>query len=155
MQIASDRSDLPDSAEVRRWVEAVFTHLGHGGERAAELSVRVVDEDEGRQLNSDYRGKDSATNVLSFPAGEDFVVPDSAPRPLGDLVLCAPVVAREAVAQGKEPASHWAHLLVHGTLHLLGYDHQQDAAATEMEALEIAILADHGLPNPYIGKECR
>lgn len=138
---------------MRRWIATVFAHVTPPNADHSEVSVRVVDEDEGRRLNSQYRGKDKATNVLSFPTGDDLVLPENEPRPLGDLVLCAPVVAREALDQGKELASHWAHLLVHGTLHLLGYDHQQASDAAEMEALEISILAEQGVPNPYIGRE--
>lgn len=111
--------------------------------------MRIVGEDEGRELNRRFRGRDAPTNVLSFPAGDDLPVPAGRVRPLGDLVLCAPVVIREAREQGKPLEAHWAHLLVHGTLHLLGYDHDDEPAASDMERLEVTILADGGLPNPY------
>ncbi|HKK22196.1 MAG TPA: rRNA maturation RNase YbeY, partial [Pseudohaliea sp.] len=130
--------------DFERWVAAALG--GDGG--AAELTVRVVDEAEGRELNRRYRGKDYATNVLSFPAD----LPPGVDLPLlGDLVLCAPVVAREAAGQGKLEAHHWAHLTVHGVLHLLGEDHQGDAEAERMEAAERRILAGLGMPDPYAG----
>jgi len=124
------------------WIRAAL----EGRAENAEISVRLVDEDEGRALNFRYRGKDHATNVLSFPAGDTGMV---TPRPLGDLVICAPVVAREAEQQGKPADAHWAHLCVHGVLHLLGYDHQQAPATLEMETLEVAILARLGYQDPY------
>ena len=103
------------------------------GARPTELAIRLVDADEGRALNRDYRGKDYATNVLSFPAE----LPPGVALPLiGDLAICAPVVLREAGEQGKPPADHWAHMTVHGVLHLLGYDHIADDEATRMEALD-------------------
>lgn len=115
--------------------------------------MRIVDEAESRALNHRFRDRDAPTNVLSFPAGDDLVLPEGEARPLGDIVLCAPVVEREAALQGKPAGAHWAHLLVHGALHLLGYDHGNDADAAEMEALEIAVLAAGGLPDPYAGRE--
>jgi probable rRNA maturation factor len=112
----------------------------------AELSLRLVGAREGRALNRRYRGRDYATNVLSFPAE----LPAGVHLPLlGDLVLCAPVLAREARAQGKPLAAHFAHLSIHGTLHLLGYDHLKRSDATHMEALEIAALATLGITDPY------
>jgi len=133
---------VPSAADFRRWAAAALGEA-HGG---AELTVRVVGESEARALNRDYRGKDYATNVLSFPVE----LPPGVTLPLvGDLVLCAPVVAREAAGQGKPPAAHWAHLTIHGVLHLLGYDHMTEAQAGEMEALEREILAGLGYPDPY------
>ena len=125
--------------KVQRWLRAAL-----GDEvQAAELTVRIVGEAEGRALNRDYRGKDYATNVLTFDYG-------GAPQVAADLVLCAPVVAREAAEQGKPLAAHYAHLLVHGALHAQGWDHDTtDADAEAMEARESAILSGLGLPDPY------
>lgn len=114
-----------------------------------ELSVRLVDKEEMRALNRDYRNKDKPTNVLSFPAGAMRGLPAEAGRVLGDIVICAPLVGDEAARQGKALGDHWAHMLVHGTLHLLGYDHDSDTEAVEMEALETQILTSNGLKDPY------
>jgi probable rRNA maturation factor len=114
--------------------------------RDMETTVRIVNENEGRQLNADYRHKDYATNVLSF-------VYETTPSVHGDLVLCAPVVTREAAEQGKDIIAHYAHLIVHGVLHLHGYDHLDDETATVMEALEIGIMAKLGYANPYSTSE--
>lgn len=116
--------------------------------------MRIVDADEGRELNRRFRDRDYATNVLSFPddAPAELLGADE-PRPLGDLVLCAPVVAEEAAGQGKSPAAHWAHLIVHGTLHLLGHDHEAPEEAAAMERLETEILVAGGLPDPWAGDE--
>lgn len=137
------RKGLPAAASVRRWVEAALA----GHRRAVELSVRYVDSDEGRALNRDYRGKDYATNVLSFPVE----LPPGVRSPLlGDLVICAPVVALEALGQDKPLAHHHAHLAVHGVLHLLGMDHERSEAEAEaMETRERTILARLGIPDPY------
>ncbi len=136
------RRGLPAPASFRRWAGAALM----GRKREAELGLRVVDADEGQALNRDYRGKDYATNVLSFPAE----LPPGLKLPLlGDLVLCAPVVAREAAEQGKPLAAHYAHLTVHGVLHLLGYDHMAEAEAERMEAEERRILAGLGIADPY------
>lgn len=137
------RKGLPAAASVRRWVDAALA----GHRRAVELSVRYVDSEEGRALNRDYRGKDYATNVLSFPVE----LPPGVRSPLlGDLVICAPVVALEALGQDKRLAHHHAHLVVHGVLHLLGMDHERsDAEADAMEARERTILGRLGIPDPY------
>jgi probable rRNA maturation factor len=154
VQLASDADDLPSDGELRAWIDLALAEAGAGagaGDRP-EITVRIVDEDEGRSLNRRYRNRDKAIIVLSFPAAEAAAftaLGDDEPRPLGDLVLCAPVVAREAAQQHKVPAAHWGHLLVHGTLHLLGYDHQSPPEAREMEALETRILARRGIDNPY------
>lgn len=141
---AVPRAGIPSAASFRLWVEAALR--GAKRRRAAELSIRLVGIDEGRALNRDYRGKDYATNVLSFEAG----LPPELKLPLiGDMVICAPVVAREAAEQGKRARDHWAHLTVHGTLHLLGYDHLVEAEAEAMEALETRILALLGIADPY------
>ena len=141
---AVPRAGIPSPASFRRWVEAALR--GARRRKATELSIRIVDADEGRALNRDYRGKDYATNVLSFEAG----LPPGLKLPLiGDMAICAPVVAREAAEQGKRPRDHWAHLTVHGTLHLLGHDHIVEAEAVAMEALETRILAGLGIADPY------
>ncbi|RME33010.1 MAG: rRNA maturation RNase YbeY [Gammaproteobacteria bacterium] len=142
VQRAVAAADLPADADFRRWAEAAL----RGRRERAVICLRIVDEEEGRQLNRQWRGRDHATNVLSFPAGE---VGEAAPDLLGDLVICAPVVAREAREQGKSPEAHWAHLTVHGCLHLLGFDHQEPEEAEQMETLEREILARLGYPDPY------
>jgi len=142
---AASRKGVPTSASFRLWVEAALR--GAKRRKATELSIRIVDTKEGRMLNRDYRGKDYATNVLSFPVE----LPPGVKLPLiGDLVICAPVVAREAKEQGKPARNHWAHMTVHGVLHLLGYDHIDDDEAEAMEALETRILAGLGIDDPYI-----
>jgi probable rRNA maturation factor len=141
---AVPRAGLRAPASFRRWVDAALR--GAKRRKGAELAIRIVDADEGRALNRDYRGKDYATNVLSFPAE----LPPGMNLPLiGDLAICAPVVLREAAEQGKSPRDHWAHLTIHGVLHLLGYDHIVDAEAEAMEALETRILAGLGIADPY------
>lgn len=133
---------VPGERAIERWARAALAAV----EGRAELTVRVVDEPEGATLNARYRGRDGATNVLSFP----FESPPGLDLPLlGDVVICAPVVAREAHAQGKPPEAHWAHMVVHGALHLSGHDHQRDDEAARMEALERDILAWLGFPDPY------
>ncbi len=136
---------LPGRDDFRRWAKAAL----QAG--AAEVTLRVVDAEEGQTLNRDYRGKDYATNVLTFTFDEDMPPIPELPL-LGDIVLCAPVVAREAAEQGKPLAAHYAHLVVHGMLHLQGYDHLDDEEADEMEALETRILAGLGYPDPYAGE---
>ena len=136
------RRGLPASVSFRRWVTAALA----GRIRRADLALRVVDVDEGLALNRHYRGKDYATNVLSFPAE----LPPGVELPiLGDIVLCAPVVAREATEQGKRLTHHYAHLTVHGVLHLLGFDHEETREAEAMEQLEREILAGLGIDDPY------
>ena len=142
---AAPRKGVPAPASFRRWVEAALK--GARRRKASEVAIRIVDADEGQALNLLYRGRDYATNVLSFPAD----LPPGVDLPLiGDLVICAPVVAREAAEHGKKPADHWAHLTVHGTLHLLGYDHIDEAEAEAMEALETRVLAGLGIADPYL-----
>jgi probable rRNA maturation factor len=144
LSYATSRRGVPSATAFRTWVVAA---LGGARWRApAELAVRIVDADEGRQFNRSYRGKDYATNVLSFPAE----LPHGVKLPLlGDLVICAPVVAREAAEQGKSTRDHYAHLTIHGVLHLLGYDHENRQDAQKMEALEQRILAGLDIANPY------
>jgi len=136
---------LPGDNDLVHWARA-----GWQQDQDSEVTLRLVDEDESRQLNHQYRGKDKPTNVLSFP----FEAPAGITVPLaGDLVICAPVVAREAIEQNKTPEAHWAHMVIHGMLHLQGYDHIEDADAEVMEALEIRLLADLGYNNPYETEE--
>ncbi|CAN5289758.1 rRNA maturation RNase YbeY [soil metagenome] len=146
LQVACAIDELPERAQFERWVAAAV-----GGRKAqAEITVRIVDEDESRTLNRTWRCRDRPANVLSFAAGSPADLPPPLrERALGDLVLCAPLVAGEATAQGKDTTAHWAHLVVHGTLHLLGYDHADDAQAMAMERLETEILARLGYPDPY------
>ena len=147
VQRASKDGSIPDNAFVTAWVRRAIEAACDGGDR--EVSVRIVDSAEIRTLNREYRGKDSSTNVLSFPAGDVAGLPKEQPEPLGDIVVCASVVRDESAAQGKSALDHWAHMLVHGALHLLGYDHQSDNEAEAMEALEAAILAAQGIDDPY------
>lgn len=135
---------LPSRAQLERWLTAAADHFEFS--RPPELTVRLVNDGEMRRLNRDYRHKDYATNVLSFPADADLPTESQL---LGDLVIAADVVQREAAEQGKEPFAHWAHLCIHGFLHLLGYDHQHEEEAAEMEGLEIEILAQLAIANPY------
>jgi probable rRNA maturation factor len=138
------RKGLPATVSFRQWVAAALQ--GARRRKPAELSIRIVDIDEGRALNRDYRGKDYATNVLSFPAE----LPPGIDLPLiGDLAICAPVVLHEAAEQSKLARDHWAHLTIHGVLHLLGHDHIEDAEAERMEKLETRILAGLGIADPY------
>ena len=142
----SDDGSIPPDDFISDWVAHAVTATGQDD---AEVAVRIVDPGEMRELNRDYRGRDSATNVLSFPAGLVAGLPAGEPVPLGDIVICAAVVRDEAGTQGKSTPDHWAHMLVHGALHLLGFDHQADADAAEMEALEIRLLAARGIADPY------
>ena len=144
VQYAGNKDGLPLRAQIRAWVRAA---LDVDGARGGQITVRLVDSEEGLALNRDYRGKDYATNVLSFPYEVDPVV-------CGDLVLCAPVVAREAAEQGKSLDAHYAHLIVHGLLHLQGYDHELgEAQARQMEDHERTILASLGFTDPYLDEK--
>ncbi|MGQ0618956.1 MAG: rRNA maturation RNase YbeY [Panacagrimonas sp.] len=130
---------VPSASTLRGWALATL------GANAGDLTIRVVDEAESHELNQRYRGKDKSTNVLSFPYDGDML---DMPM-LGDLVICAPVVNREAEEQHKDPRAHWAHMVVHGCLHLLGYDHMADQDAEKMESREREILAGFGFADPY------
>jgi probable rRNA maturation factor len=135
---------IPAANSFRQWTRAALQ--GAGRRKPVELSIRVVGTEEGHTLNRQYRGKDYATNVLSFPTE----LPPGVVLPLlGDLAICAPVVLREAAEQGKLPRDHWAHLTVHGVLHLLGHDHIIEVEAEAMESLETRILARLGISDPY------
>ncbi len=145
---AAPRAGLPAAVSFRRWVAAALASRI----LEADLAIRIVGAKEGRALNRHYRGSDYATNVLSFPAdiAEGVKLPKGVKLPLlGDIVLCAPVVAREAKEQGKPLSAHYAHLTVHGVLHLLGWDHQDAREADCMEALEREVLAGLGVDDPY------
>jgi probable rRNA maturation factor len=160
LQEASEHQHCPSISQLTTWVDTALKHLIEKqqiddgqpstvkkAQQNYELTIRLVDEEESRALNSQYRGKDKPTNVLSFP----FEAPAQIELDLlGDLVICAPVVGKEAKEQEKPELSHWAHMVVHGTLHLLGYDHTEDQEADEMEAIEVSILSKLGFPDPYL-----
>lgn len=144
VQYACNASEVPLRASIRRWVRAA---IDVDGGRGGKIVVRFVDPEEGQTLNRDYRGKDYATNVLSFPYEVEPVV-------CGDLVVCAEVALREAAEQGRTADAHYAHLIVHGILHLLGYDHEDsEEDAEDMEERERRILAGLGYPDPYADEE--
>jgi len=152
VQNVSSIDGVPQSELIGDWIREILSLARPGQQSALEMAVRIVDEDESRDLNNRFRNVDKATNVLAFP-GDDVelaAVRDRAePVALGDVVICAPVVLHEAAEQSKDPGDHWLHLLLHGTLHLLGYDHENAQDAAEMEALEARILAARGIGDPY------
>lgn len=147
VQYALPPQGLPGEAEIIRWARAALA------ERRGTITVRLVDEQEGAALNLSYRHKSGATNVLSFPFEPPEGVAPSVQDYLGDIVICAPVVAREAQEQHKSSEAHWAHIVVHGCLHLAGYDHQHEAEARTMEALETRIMNKLSYPDPYLEHE--
>lgn len=141
LQLTGEWAQLPAAEDFEAWVKSTLEPGSN-----VELTVRVVGREESRELNKTFRGKDSATNVLSFPAE----LPEGIDLPLlGDIVICAPLVAEEAAEQGKAVSDHWAHLTIHGVLHLMGYDHLDDDEAEAMESLEISLLESLGINNPY------
>lgn len=143
------RAGLPSAASFRKWVAAALA--GRVRQAEAEVAIRLVDEAEGRSFNRQYRGKDYPTNVLSFPAEHPEGLPKGMKLPLlGDLVVCAPVVEREAREQKKPLRDHYAHLTVHGVLHLLGWDHEDERDAQAMEQLEREVLETLGVADPYV-----
>ncbi|MBJ7550618.1 rRNA maturation RNase YbeY [Marinomonas ostreistagni] len=146
LQVATaSESGLPSEADFQLWAAAALPNDGE-----FEVTIRLVDEAESHELNHEYRGKDKPTNVLSFP----FEVPEGIELPLlGDLVICRQVVEQEATEQQKPLSDHWAHMVIHGILHLRGYDHIKDDEAEEMEALETEILATLSIPDPYLVNE--
>ncbi|GKW07262.1 rRNA maturation RNase YbeY [Pectobacterium carotovorum] len=147
LQIASEQAQgLPEEKDFQRWLEGVLPQF----QEVSEVTIRIVDEAESRDLNYTYRGKDKPTNVLSFP----FEAPPEVELPLlGDLIICRQVVEREAAEQEKTVEEHWAHMVVHGSLHLLGYNHIEDSEAEEMEALETEIMQGMGYADPYLAEK--
>jgi probable rRNA maturation factor len=151
IQRAVDGDDLPSDEDLRQWARMAFEAVRRNDQaQETTMTIRLVGEPEITQLNRDFRYKDKPTNVLSFP----FEAPPGMPEgqmvlELGDVIICAPVVASEAQAQGKSLEGHWAHMVTHGTLHLLGYDHISEPDAQEMETLETQILAKLHYPDPY------
>lgn len=147
LQIATENIEgLPTEEQIVQWATAAV----QPEEDEVEMTVRIVDEAESHKLNLTYRGKDRPTNVLSFP----FECPDEVELPLlGDLVICRQVVEREAAEQEKPLMAHWAHMVVHGSLHLLGYDHIEDDEAEEMESLETQIMQGLGFDDPYLAEK--
>jgi len=146
VQLVLHALGMPSTRQFAHWARAAWESAASD----AEVVLRVTDDAESRQLNRRYRGQDRSTNVLSFPCD---AVPSVRPKPLGDLVICAPVVDREAREQGKATEAHWAHMVVHGMLHLQGYDHETDPQARIMERLETDILTGLGYPPPYLDEE--
>ena len=149
VQFACDVAGVPGEDEIRSWIQLAARNAKPLREGDCEVTVRVVDGAEIRALNRLYRQQDNVTNVLSFAAGEIDGLPRQEQRMLGDVVICAPIVNKEAAEQRKSVADHWGHILVHGALHLLGYDHVTDDEAAGMEALETRILAERGVADPY------
>ncbi|MFA0415301.1 rRNA maturation RNase YbeY [Vibrio renipiscarius] len=147
LQLAVDNEQgLPSFEDLHLWSSKAISLF----QKDAEITVRIVDEQESHQLNLTYRGKDKPTNVLSFP----FEVPAGMEMNLlGDLIICRQVVEQEAIEQGKQTSAHWAHMVVHGSLHLLGYDHIEDDEAEEMESLETEIMQSMGFEDPYIAEK--
>lgn len=143
VQNVSNQPGVPEAALIETWAGAAY---GKVAEEKAELTVRIVDEDDGRQLNEQYRNQDNATNVLSFPFEDP---PNVKTHILGDIVACAPVISREAQEQGKMLHAHWAHLIVHGVLHLCGYHHEVNSDAQIMQRLETEIVKHLGFSDPY------
>jgi probable rRNA maturation factor len=149
VQYACEDAGVPDEPEILSWVEFAVSQAGPLPDGVSDVAVRIVGEAEILTLNQLYRNKDAATNVLAFPAGAVQGLPPGEARSLGDIVICASVVRDEALRQAKPLADHWAHIVVHGVLHLLGFDHAGDQDAAEMESLEVAILQARGVANPY------
>ena len=145
LQLASSSNDIPSKSDFTVWASAALQT-----DAVKEITIRIVDQEESQSLNCEYRSKDKPTNVLSFP----FEAPEFIDiNLLGDLVICAPIVEQEAREHSKTLASHWAHMVIHGILHLQGYDHIEDAEAEEMEGIEIDIMQTLGFNNPYLAKE--
>lgn len=149
VQIACTPTELPSEAQFQLWIDTALAEVSSKPNQDFELTIRLVNNKESQQLNNQYRGKDKPTNVLSFP----FEVPDGIElNLLGDLIICIEVMKQEAQQQNKALFDHWAHLVIHGCLHLLGFDHISDSEALEMESLEITILQKLGIDDPYVEK---
>ncbi len=152
VQFATSRRGIPHPRRLHSWAESAYaiarTRASLPPTSRRSVAVRIVGAAEGRRLNRSWRGKNKPTNVLSFPAGEMPAGPDGS-APLGDIVICAPVIRREAREQGKVAEAHWAHMVVHGVLHLAGYDHEVERDARVMERMETWLLASLGFPDPY------
>lgn len=147
IQRATTSANTPGDEQFRRWINAVPGNKAH----IFELTIRIVDEPEAQRFNREYRGRDYATNVLSFPAELPEGLPEEVRQnQLGDILICAPVVVNEALERQRPENDHWAHLTIHGILHLLGYDHEESAAASAMESLETKILRNLGISDPYL-----
>jgi probable rRNA maturation factor len=151
VQFATDEEFSLSSDDIISWVQRSLESSNHG--RDSEVSVRVVGAAEMQAINSEFRGQDKPTNVLSFSAGAIQGLPVDSDMPLGDLVICASIVNQEAEQQGKSKQDHWGHIIVHGSLHLLGFDHEQDEEAALMEGMEIEILSAYGITNPYVDSD--
>jgi len=145
IQYATEINDLPEEGLIKKWVNFSL----NGYIENAELTIRIVDKAEGAQLNEKWRNAQGPTNVLSFPYSD---LNETTKSIQGDIVICAPVILREAAEQKKSVDAHWAHIIVHGILHLLGYDHDNENDANEMESLETSILGKLKIPDPYISK---
>ena len=143
LQVVSAEPGLPDREQFQRWSDAACTKCGCDSK---SMTIRITDIEESAELNSRYRNRQGPTNVLSFPFENP---PGVSTDILGDLVICAPVVVREAIEQDKTPEAHWAHILIHGVLHLCGYDHISPEQADIMETLETDIITGFGYPPPY------
>ena len=142
IQRATNTPDIPENRQFRKWARTVLSDC----DKNTELTIRIVDEEEGSELNRKWRKAKGPTNVLSFPYADNKQIADGL---LGDIIICAPVIRREALKQKKSLESHWAHMVIHGTLHLLGYDHIKPEDAGIMEKLEIKLLESLGYTNPY------
>ena len=148
LQKATEQKSLPTNKDFREWILQALAVANYA--KPCEVAIRLVDEEESHALNLQYRGKDKPTNVLSFPSDlPDEVLTSLKREPLGDIIICVPVVLAEATEQHKTATAHWAHLTIHGILHLLGFNHIDDEEAEEMEALEIDALQELGINNPY------
>ena len=149
LQNTIDSEGIPKLENFQLWVKVTLVEVDYSLDEP-EITVRIVSTNESNQLNLSYRGKDKPTNVLSFPFEKPEMIPlEELDNFLGDLVICADVVSREASEQNKPLLAHWAHMVVHGILHLVGFDHQNDKQAAEMEAIEITVLKALNFPNPY------